>query len=109
MRRGRHRPATYFHYGSVWHVDAGVSGVVAIEPIEVILQVLLVAGKLQEPALVAGGHCPLEKLAKALAHSIVVSMREPFKPPNNSLRSDLKAIKWKGGAANTFIILRDLG
>ena len=63
-----HRPATYLDYGSVGQVEEGNAGFVAIEHVEVILQVLLVAGELEELAVIACLLCVLDKVVKVLVY-----------------------------------------
>ena len=68
----------YVFQGFVWHVGEGDSGVVAIEPVEVALQVLLVAGELEELPLVACVRGALKKVGKVLIHCVVISIWEIF-------------------------------
>ena len=87
-------PPTYLDYGSVWQVEVGNSGVVAIEPVKVILEVLLEAGELEELALVACLLGVLKEFIVMLVHWLIVVTRWlAFKSVNLCLRVGLKIYK----------------
>ena len=91
------------------HVQVCDSGVVAIEPVEVIFQVLLIAGELEELALGVRLRCLLRKVVTVLVHCIVISMRVVVNSFNILDWLGSKLINCKGGTAKALIVQEPQG
>ncbi len=73
-------PPVKLYYRRVWQVEVGYLGAIAIKPVEVVLEILVVAEQLQEPTLVC---CRLgvnkEVIVMLVRWLMVVSSWLPFK------------------------------